>query len=93
MKEQKKLFAQTISEEFIQTVPPFPFKISIIQAERVRANCSCKLFLFGWFFWGGGLPSLDHCRLKLRREILNCSTFGPSDFRDPPSLEDRNLLK
>ena len=58
----KTQFAQTISEQFVQTVPPFPFKMSRKQAKRVCANCLCKLFLFGWVVFWGGSPSLESWR-------------------------------
>ena len=40
--------------------PHFPFKISKKQAERVCADCLCKLFLFGWALFWGGSPSPEH---------------------------------
>ena len=51
-------FAQTISGQFVQTVPIFP-KNKQKTDKRVCANSLCKLFLFGWvFFFGGGGSSL-----------------------------------
>ena len=56
----KAQFAQTISGQLVQIVPSFPFKMSRKQAERVCANCLCKLFLFGWvLFWGVSPSSLE----------------------------------
>ena len=58
----KALLTQTISGQFVQTVPSFPLKISRNQAERVCTNCLCKLFFFWWvFFWVGRFP-LKHGR-------------------------------
>ena len=51
----KTQFAQTISEQFVQTVPLFPVK----QAEK-RQKSLCKLFAQTVFIWVdgflGGLP-------------------------------------
>ena len=61
-------FAQTILEQFVQTVPPFPLQKKQKQAERFSANYLCKLYflrLRGWFL--GGLPSLDLFCFRLRR--------------------------
>ena len=53
----KAEFTQTISEQSVQTVPSFPFKISRQLAERVCGNCLSKLLLFGWvFFWWVAFP-------------------------------------
>ena len=65
----KTQFAQTISGQFVQTVPPLSFKTSRKEAEEfaqtVCANCLCKLFLFGWVvLWVGRLPLLN-----LRRAV------------------------
>ena len=59
-------FAQTLSEQFVQTVPLFPVK----QAEK-RQKSLYKLFAHTVFIWVGsllgGLPSLDNlpCILML----------------------------
>ena len=55
----KTQFAQTISELFEQIVPSCPLKISEQVAERVCANCLCKLFLFGWVVSQVGRLSLN----------------------------------
>ena len=52
-----KQSAQTISGQFVQIVPPFPFKISRKQTkEFAQTVCANSFYLGGWFFWVGRLP-------------------------------------
>ena len=65
-------FAQTNSEQFVQTVPPFPCKTSRKEAEELVQTA---------FIWVGGLlgelPSLEECPLlEYSGEI--CEIFGPN---------------
>ena len=53
-----KQFAQTISGQFVQTVPPFPFKISRKQTkEFAQTVCVNSFYLGGWFFGWVAFPS------------------------------------
>ena len=46
-----KQFAQTILGQFVQIVPPFPFKLSRKQTkEFAQAVCASCFYLSGWFF-------------------------------------------
>ena len=74
----KAQFEQTISGQFVQTVPLFPFKIRNRQKEFVQT----VLYLGGWFL--GGSPSLDQTpnNQKISREGLFRSLFAKVRLRE-----------
>ena len=73
----KAQFAQTISGQFVQTVPPFPLKqAENRQKEFAQTVCAnCFFILGGWFFGVGRLP--------LTKVIKSFSQGGPGTEPEP----------
>ena len=62
----KAQFAQTISGQFVQTVPPLPFKTSRKDAEEFAQTVCANCFYLGLGGFLGGSPSLEGKLGKLR---------------------------
>ena len=79
-----KQFAQTISGQFVQIVPSFPFKISRKQtkefAQTVCANC---FYLVGWFFGWVAFPSIGTPQIFPQILCRSLRDSGTPIFKTP----------
>ena len=87
-----KQFAQTISGQFVQIVPPFPFKISRkLTKEFAQTVCANSFYLGGWFFGWVAFPSQNGILMAHRMKnlcgfsVFHCveGAFGASSGGTP----------